>query len=140
AVATWNGLIWFALPEGSSTYNNLAIVYDQNGGRFWVFRGINASCFEVFNDGVRRKLLAGDSVAGFVNEQDTGTDDFGQPIEAYWEVKTLSLGTPERNNLFVWANLQDMPGANGVGLEVSNDYGEFNSLLPGDEDDLVRRF
>mgnify|MGYP001188599169 FL=1 len=140
AVTTWNGLIWFALPEGSSTYNNLVIVYDPNGGRFWIFRGINASCFEVFNDGVRRKLLAGDSVAGFVNEQDTETDDFGEPIEAYWEGKSLAVGIADRKNLFSWAVLQDMPGANGVELEVSIDYGEFNSLLPGDEDDLVRRF
>ena len=140
AVTTWKGLIWFALPEGESTYNNLVIVYDPNGGRFWVWRGINASCFEVFNDGVRRKLLAGDSIAGFVNEQDVGTDDFGQPIEAYWEGKTLAIGAADRKNLFAWAHLQDMPGANDVELKVSLDYGEFQSLVPGEADEFVRRY
>lgn len=139
-VVVWDGLIWFALPEGASTYNNLVIVYNPAGGKFWSWRSIEAACFQVYYDGVQRKLYSGDAALGFVNQQDTGTDDFGNPIGAYWEGKAVAAGVADRKNMFGWAVIQDSPGANDINLQVSLDYGNFVSLQDGGGDALVRRY
>ena len=96
AVGVWDNIVWFALPEGESTYNNLVIAYipGSDGGKFWPWRGINASCFQPFDDGTKVVLYAGDSNAGYINQQDIGTDDFGDPIHAYWEGRAFDQGLP----------------------------------------------
>jgi hypothetical protein len=145
AAGVWDGLIWFALPEGGSSYNNVVLVYvppeeGAVGGKFWVWRGINASCFQVYDDGTRLLFYSGDSTAGYVNQQDVGTDDFGSPIEAYWVGRTFAIGEADRKNRFLRAFVQDSPGANDVDLQVAIDYGPFESLVPDGGDALVRRY
>lgn len=145
AVTVWDGLVWFALPEGSSLHNNLVIAYippadGAAGGKFWPWRGIKASCFQAYNNGERLLLYSGDAVSGNVNQQDVGTDDFGNPIEAYWVGKTFAIGEADKKNRFLRAFIQDSPGANDVDLQVTIDYGQFASLVPDGGDELVRRY
>lgn len=146
AVSTWDNLVWVALPFGSS-FNNVVLIYqlpEQGavGGKFWVWDGINASCFRSFNDGTQDLFYSGDSVSGYVNQQYTGTDDFGVPISAYWVGKSFAIDESERKCFLGWAYAQDVPGANDVDLQFSIDYGNFVSLVPdnSDSDALLRRF
>ncbi len=145
AVTVQDGLVRFSLPEGASTYNNLVLIYvppadGAIGGKWWVWRGINASCFQAYNDGSNLVLYSGDSNAGYVNQQDIGTDDFGSAIDAYWVGKTFAIGEADKKNRFLRAFIQDSPGANDVDLQVALDYGDFTSLASEGGDSLVRRY
>lgn len=97
AVEIWDGLLWVALPEGNSSVNNVVLIYDLAGGKFWVYRAINADCLAIFNDGTSSYFYSGDSAAtGFIRQQDVGSDDDGVAIEAYYIGQAHNQGTPER--------------------------------------------
>jgi hypothetical protein len=141
----WNDLIWFALPEGTSSYNNVVLVYDPPadaaaGGSWWVWRGINASCFLEYDDGSFRHFYAGGSMDGYVREQDVGTTDCGVAIEAFWVGKAFDVGAAERVKRLRKAYVVDSPGANDVNLQVSLDYGDFQSLVAEGGDVLLRPY
>lgn len=146
AAAVWDGLVWFALPEGDADYNNLVIAYVPTadggvGGKIWPYRGINASCFQSFDDGNRIRFYAGDAKAGFVNQQDTGTDDFGTAINAYWEGKSFDQGMPEREKQAKQAFVQDSPETiNRVTLQLSLDYGDFQTMELKASDNMIREY
>ena len=146
AVGIWGKFIWFALPEGSSTYNNMVILYDPPadgaaGGKFWSLRGINASCFMRYSDGTQELFYAGDSNAGYVNQQDVGSDDFGSVINAYWVGKVFDMGSPERDKRAKRVFVKDSPTTtNVVDLQISMDYGAFSSLNLRGTDRYVREF
>lgn len=96
-VIAWDDLIWVALPEGSSTVNNMILILDPEGDKFWVWRSINARSLAIFDNGTKKALYSGDStLTGFVREQDIDTDDDGVAIEAYWVGQAYSNNTAER--------------------------------------------
>lgn len=141
-VGVWDNIVWFALPEKDSTYNNLIIAYvPEDNGKFWPWRGINVSCFQTFDDGTKVMLYTGDSNAGYINQQDTGTDDFGDPIHAYWEGRTFDQGLPEYEKKAKHVYIQDSPETiNAVALQISLDYGNFNTLNLRNNDSMIRDF
>lgn len=145
AVTYWNGKVWFALPEGNAPYNNLIIVYDPPesgavGGKFWPWRGINASCFQIYDDGSERALYAGDSTGGYVNKVACGTDDFGNPIKAYWTTKAFDIGSPERIKKFRRVFIIDSPKAQDALIEASLDYRSYSPLTLESDSQLTRRY
>jgi hypothetical protein len=96
-VKVWDGLVWVAFPEGSSTVNNSVLICDPEGNKFWLYRNINGAVLEIFDDGTGEKFYSGDSTpTGFVRQQDVGSDDDGVAIEAWWEGQAYSNETPER--------------------------------------------
>ena len=86
-----DGLLHFAVPEGTSTTNDLVLVYvppqGDSSGAWWPWRDIEASCAQVFNDGQNVYTYTGDATAGYVVQQDVGTEDFERQ-----ELRSLSLG------------------------------------------------
>jgi len=142
SVATvWDGLVWFSLPYGTSTTNNLVIVYDPSKGTFWPMLNINASCFQTFDDGTELKLYSGDAVAGYVNQQDVGTEDFGSPVSAYWIGKTQDQNLPEHLKKARKAFIEDSPNqTNPVSLLLSLDYGDFEAWTAKNNDKLIREY
>jgi len=96
-IEIWDSLLWVALPEGNSTVNNVVLIYDLNVGKFWVYRGINAGCFAIYNDGDSTKFYAGSSLPdGFIQQQDIGSDDNGEAIEAFYIGQAHNQATPDR--------------------------------------------
>ena len=148
AVKAWGGLIWFALPEGTSTYNNMVIIYDPPNaltgkpGAFWPWRGINASCFIDYNSGTDVKLYAGDSAAGYVNQQDTGTKDFTDTaIAATWKGKNFDKGGVAYLAKAKKAFLELYPNSVGKpALQVALDYGAFTALTETYTDDFALEY
>lgn len=140
AVVSWKGMVWFALPEKPSINNNMVLVYIpfEDGGKWWVWRGIEASCFSIFNSGDENILFSGD-VFGYVNQQDVGTSDFGQPISAYIVSPTLDKD-PEVLKYFTLLQVMDSPKIDNVDVQMAFDYGEFAPLVSHDGDDLVRTY
>ena len=142
-VGVWDGLIWFALPEGESTYNNLVIIFDPSGeqGRFWPWRQINISCMETFNDGNKVVLYAGDSRGEYVNQLYVGTEDFGKAIESYWVGKSFDLGMAEYEKKAKRAFVETSPHVeNAPELQVALDYGEYNNLTLERQDDMIKQY
>lgn len=140
----WDNLLWFALPENSS-YNNLVLFYSPATGAFWPRRGINASCFTIYDNGAVRKFYSGCSIDGFVREQSTGYSDDGVAINSYWKFKTLDLGdqSPSKQRqqkTYLKAHVFDSPGANDVSLTASIDYGDPISLTLDRDGTLVRKY
>jgi len=143
AIGYWNGLVWAAVPLDSVQYNNAVLIYyppegGATGGKFWLWTGINASCFLRYGD----KFLSGDATGGYVNRQDYGTDDFGDAINAYWVGKAFDIVQAERKCRFGWAVIQDSgdASAGGVNIQFSIDYGNYVDLVAGEYDNLVRRY
>jgi len=128
-VGVWNGLIRFDLPEEDSTYNNFTLFYNPVTQAFWPMRGLNVSCYQTYNNGSRIIFYSGSSSNGYVIEQDTGTEDFGSPIEAYWKGRYYDMGVPELQKKSRKAYIQDSPQTSRRAiLSVSLDYGEYNNL------------
>lgn len=137
----WDGLVWFAVPEGESAYNNLVIICDPENQSFWPWRGINVSCFQQFNDGYKLDLFSGSPVNGYVNRQGVGTDDFGTPITAYWEGKAFDKGSAEREKKAKKAFVTHGPATeNIVDLQLSLDYGPYQTLEVRMQEDLIREY
>ncbi len=146
ACGVWDGLIWFALPEGASTTNNLVLIYKpsqgDSPGAFWPWRGIDASCFTEFNDGEQVFFCSGDSSAGYVVQQGLDDDDYGSTaITAYWEGKAYDMGVAEFEKIAKRAFVQMSPDTTEAPLlEASLDYGAFNVVAYERDDDLVQQY
>jgi hypothetical protein len=136
----WEGLLWFALPENSNTFNNLVILYDPLTGAFWPRRNIEVNCFQEYNNGQKVLFYSGGSYDGFVRQQYTGKNDDDKAINSYWIGKAFDMGQPEYQKKLKKVLVSDGPNANDAGILLSLDYGEFQELTYKDGDDLVRRF
>jgi hypothetical protein len=144
AAAAWDGWIWFALPYGESTVNNLVILFNPITRSFWPMDGINASCFQIFNDGTTLNLYSGDTSAGYVIQQDVGTEDFEgdtdeTPVSAYWEGRGYDQGYPEHEKTAKRVYVEDAPDTESPAVvELSANYGEFSPLAYRRSNGLIR--
>lgn len=136
----WNGLLWFALPEGTSTTNNLVLLFNPVTQAWWVRRNIDVSCFITFDDGTDLKFYSGGSSDNYVRQQWIGSDDDGIPIDAFWEGKAFDMGYPEHPKKCKKAFVTDTPGANDAVLTLAFDYGNMETLVASGGDEIVRRF
>lgn len=113
AVAAYiDGRLWFCVPEGASTTNNLVLVYDLIFKSWWVYRGIEASCFVQLNDGNTIKTYSGHATQGYVVQQNVGFNDMGTAISAYWNGKNFDGGDPVRIKKFKKAFAVDVKDLN----------------------------
>lgn len=113
ACGVWRNWIWFALPTGSSTTNNVVMLYippasGATGGKFFPLTGINAQQFLRYNTGSGLKLYAGDP-SGYVNQLDIGSSDFGNAISAFWIPQTVDSNIGSYKYLGK-ASIADTPG------------------------------
>jgi hypothetical protein len=122
--------------------NNLVIMYDPvNGGKFWPMDDINASCFVAFNDGTNLYLYSGDSLAGYVNQQDIGTEDFGSPVSAYWVGTGFDMKEADHLKKAKKAFIEDYPDQiTPATLKISLDYGEFHEWTLKHNDEMIREY
>ena len=142
-VGVWGGLVWFALPEGTSTTNNLVLMFDPrdgSSGSFWPMRGINISCMAKFDDGKSTRLFTGD-FGGYVNEQNIGNTDFGTPINAFWVSKAFDFKVAASEKKARKIFVEDSPNTtNVVTVEASADGGTFNGLTYRTADRKMREY
>lgn len=114
------------ITEVEQSTNNLVLLFDPNNGVFWPMQGINASMFQTFHDGTELKFFTGDSELGYVNQQDVGYDDFGEPIAAYYVPKGFDTGQPEHLKKAKKAYVEDAPNqVTPATLKIARDYAEY---------------
>jgi hypothetical protein len=85
----YKGKYIVAVPEGSSTTNNLIIEYDMINDSFMFKRGRTINAFLEFDN----RLLYTDA-SGTIQEYNSGSAFNGQNILAYWETGTNDKGYP----------------------------------------------
>jgi archaellin len=108
------------------TTNNLVLVFNPSTASFWPMQGINASAFQTFHDGTELKFYAGDSNDGYINQLDIGTEDFDEPISAYYIPKGFDGGQPEHLKKARKAYIEDAPNqSDPVTLKMARDYAEY---------------
>ena len=143
AVTTWNDLIWISIPYDESSVNSLVLVYDPKQQSFWPMTGNAASCYAYYNDGSGEgvKLYAGNPSRGYVAIQDTGYEDNGSTIDAYWKGKYFDMGTPEIEKKARKVFVQDSPDTSEtVDVSVSLDYGAYNNITYNRTDGYMREY
>lgn len=91
SVVVWENLILVSLPTSYSEANNMVLVYDTVFNSFWPWDGMGISTFCKYDDGSGEHLLSGD-YSGYVNEQLSGSADFGSTVAAYWTSKAFLDG------------------------------------------------
>lgn len=113
----------------AQTTNNLVLMINPDGNKIFPAKGINASDFAIWNDGEEIKFLSGDATDGYVNQQDFGTEDFGNAVSAYWIGKAFDADVPECFKRFHRAYVVDYPNQIiPATLKASYDYGDFVEL------------
>jgi hypothetical protein len=81
SVGVWfKGKYILAVPEGTSTVNNLIIEFNPTIGSYMLIRGATVNSFVDFKD----KLLFSDN-SGNVYEYNIGTTFNGSPVTMFWE-------------------------------------------------------
>ena len=129
-----DGYVLFAVPTGSSTTNNLVLVYDTIApisSRYskWVkITGWNITCFDKSAESGDEVLYMGDADTDQVFKWSGNTDD-GTVISAIWEGPEFefeSVGTPKR---FRQLKLTGYPlGDFDVNAHVSIDNGTYTNI------------
>jgi hypothetical protein len=98
AVAHYNALlrqVWFFLPEGSSTVNNLVLAWNLDPPGWWPHRSIGATCALTYDDGSALHFYTGQTGQAQVVEQNAAAyDDLGAAISSYWYGKQVDGGDP----------------------------------------------
>lgn len=138
--------IWWAVPTGSSTYNDNIFVYYPKLAAWSVYDGINAGSIAQRKVSGDYKLYTGDSAAGLVYLQDSGNSDYdastytASGINAYFTTKSYGLGYPEMlkrfDSCYVNANHS---GDYDLSLEFSMDFGNalYNTTIDLDPDTVL---
>lgn len=141
AVAGYNekyNHLWFHLCEGTSTTNNMVLVYDLNYKSWWVFRGIEASCMMAFNDGISLKTYTG-NYAGNVVEQNVGLNDMGNIISSYWQGKNFDNSDPVRVKKIKKSYVVDVKDLNDAVFQYRLNSGAWLSPVAQTDKDNVRK-
>jgi hypothetical protein len=82
------------LPFGSSTVNNIRIIYDSIRKCLYLQEmSAHASCYAKYSEAGQEVLLFGHAGNGQVSHADTGTSDAGQPITMEWGTKHFNFGS-----------------------------------------------
>ena len=89
-----------SLPYGSSTTNNLNLVYDYYAGG-WVIWNIPANCWTIFRSSGVDDLYFGSCTEGYVYKitKDTYNDN-GAAINAYYKTKDFDSGSQANDKIY----------------------------------------
>jgi hypothetical protein len=107
------------VPNGSSTINNLRIVYDtiQKALSLEEFSD-HASCYAKFTEAGHEILLYGHSTEGQISRADYGTTDDGQPLAMTWGTKYFNFGSSAIEKKLRYLYLVVIPSASANTLNV----------------------
>jgi hypothetical protein len=84
-----------AVPNGTSSTNNLVLVFDTFRAAWTIYDGIAAGVWCLWRRAGRDVLIFGSATTGQIYEMDIGFDDDGAAIDAYAVLRALDFGAPE---------------------------------------------
>jgi len=107
---TWNDKVYFACPSGSSTENNVVLVYDiiaarRTGREAWTtYTGWAPSLFTDYPTNATPELYLGGNTAGKIWIH-TGNDDAGVAIDARWDGFDSNYGGEEVDKVYKYGRI-----------------------------------
>lgn len=119
----YNGRYAVFYPEGGSTKNDTAIVYDRERLGFTKWTGIYANVSAIYyNESGQEYWLVGDGNDGRVTQiSDSLTTDKGSPIVWAIRIKESDLGEPFLYKKYKWINVRLRNVAGRIKLKVITD-------------------
>ena len=149
-VARYNYLLnqlWFHVPEGAATTNNMTLVLDLNysnpeSGEYswWIFRGITANSMIEYDTGSGLKVYTG-TTTGFVIEQNSSTyADYGTAITSYIVDRNFDDGDPVREKKIRKVFAVDANGLNDATFQYRTNYGAYASPTAQTDVNDVRKY
>lgn len=130
---TWNDKVYFSVPNGSSSTNNLVLVFDikasnRTGGEAWTtYTGWSPSAMCAYPTSTVTDLYIGD-INGKVYLHD-GNDDDGTAIDSRWDGKQDDFDYPDRYKRLKWGYISaDNQGDIDIGIYASVDGAPFANL------------
>lgn len=140
-VKAWHGLILFALPLDTSTTNNIVLAYDAASGAFWPWDSMSISCYAEISTTSGVKLYAGHAAQGYVLEQDSGTDDYGTNITAYFDLPTFDVGAADtlKKSRYIFIEYGEDQATWGT-ISASKDNAAFASLTAKNAEEKLRKY
>ena len=131
AAAAFDGrYAWFAVPNGSSAYNNLILTYDTIKKGWTRHTGLNPSCFEFFTISATPELFFGEASADSkAYKFSSATSDNGVAID--FSVKTRRYGAefPEFKKKYKWLFVHaEESGDYDITIQYSPDGFTFDTL------------
>jgi len=125
-----------AVPNGSNSYNNLVLIYDELRDAWTTQTGVNASCWLTYRSGVKDELYFGEAnTDSLVYKAENGTNDNGAAIDMEWQSKEFTVGVSERDksfrSLYIFAQQQgdwDIEISDNKENYGYNKIGDFNLL------------
>lgn len=123
-------LVWWAVPNGASTTNNLVLVYDTVSGGWTRHTGIKASVFDVFAVSTTQQIYfgeaSGDSKA---YRLDTSTSDNGTAINFSITSRRYGGAEPESKKKWKWLYLRPKEtGDYDITVDYAIDGFTYNNL------------
>ncbi len=96
----WDYKYICSVPNGSSTTNNLNLVYDYAKAA-WYLWNIPANCWTIFRTSGADDLYFGSPSTGFIYKYTPDTySDSGVAINAYYKTKDFNLGSSSNDKIF----------------------------------------
>jgi hypothetical protein len=97
---SWDNKYILSVPYGSSTTNNLNLVYDYYAGG-WVIWNIPANNWCIYRDSGVDNLFFGSCTDGFVHKITKNIyNDNGSAISAYYKTKDIDSGSPSNDKIY----------------------------------------
>jgi len=125
-----------ALPEGSSTTNNVIWVFDMLRAAWTIYRGMNVGAWAIWRRYNADQLIFGDSTKGMIYDFDQTYNDDGVAIDAYFETKALFGTKPETVHLLKYGMIdcRETQGAlpTSVEIRLRPDNGSLSSPITKD--------
>ena len=120
---------WLSVPNGSSSYDNLVLVYDTLLQAWTVYDDINASAIKQVEISKSIYLYTGSSTGGYVYRMDDGDIDYllntATGINAYYTTKYFSVPLTEQPKTFdsVYLTVQQS-GQYNLTVQSQMDFGK----------------
>ncbi|MCL4440799.1 MAG: hypothetical protein M1609_09500, partial [Firmicutes bacterium] len=107
------------VPNGSSTTNNLRIIYDSIRKALLLESfSDHASCYAKYVEAGQELLFYGHAIDGQVSEADNGTTDAGAAINFEWKTKHFNFGSSATEKKVRNTYLAVVPASSDVSLKV----------------------
>ncbi len=122
--------VYWACPNGSSTTNNLVLVYDTIKKGWVRWTGVNASIIENFSVSNTPKIFFGESGADSKSYVlDTSTSDNGTAINFQVTSRRYGGKEPEHKNKYKWLYMRTKESGNyNMTIDYAQDGFNYNNL------------
>jgi hypothetical protein len=121
AAIIFRNKLYIAVPEGSSTVNNMVIEYDLVYENFMIKRGLTINSFIEFNGS-----LIFSSTDGKLYSYDTGDTFNGTQISSFWDSGIITLDRMDKRKYLRTINFV-ASGSGTLRITLTNEFGTQNT-------------